>query len=309
MLAISPHFSILPWVCYLRRVQNLSMDKLMGVVILYHPDTNALMEHLQSYLSVVDHLLLLDNSESPSSDVTEILSKDASNKIQYQYFGENRGIAERLNQAIEYAQSKGYRYLLTMDQDTGFQPSQMLQYWQKVQDNQLDKVVQFGANCQPDFTPISDIPQQTNNLITSGTILDLSYIEQIGPFDQALFIDFVDTEFSFRVVEKGYRNLLFADIVLQHRIGYLKMSRSIKNFKSSARILHAPIRVYYILRNGLYLLFRSPFVKGENRKLLLSNMKILKNDLIYHNQKGAVYSNVLRAVYDFVFGKMGKKQS
>jgi hypothetical protein len=38
-------------------------------------------------------------------------------------------------------------------------------------------------------------------------------------------------------------------------------------------------------------------------------MKILKNDLIYHNQKGAVYSNVLSAVYDFVFGKMGKKQS
>lgn len=309
MLAISHHFSILPLVCYLRGVQHLSMDKLMGVVILYHPDTNALMEHLHSYLSVVDHLVLLDNSESPSSELAEILSKDASNKIQYQYFGENRGIAERLNQAIEIAQSKGYRYLLTMDQDTGFQPGQMIQYWQKVQENQLDKVVQYGANCQPDFTPISSLPQQTNNLITSGTILDLSHIDQIGGFDQALFIDFVDTEFSFRVVEKGYRNLLFADIVLQHRIGYLKMGRSIKNLKSSARILHAPIRVYYILRNGLYLLFRSPFVKGENRKLLISNMKILKNDLIYHNQIGAVYSNVMRAIYDFVFGKMGKKQS
>lgn len=309
MLAIYPHFSILPWVCYLRWVQNLSMDKLMGVVILYHPDTNALMEHLHSYLSVVDHLLILDNSEHPSSDLAEIWSKDASNKIQYQYFGENRGIAERLNQAIEYAQSQGYRYLLTMDQDTGFQPGQMLQYWQKVQDNQLDNVVQFGANCQPDFTPISNMPLQTNNLITSGTILDLSIIDQIGSFDEALFIDFVDTEFSFRVVENGYRNLLFADIVLQHRIGYLKMGRSIKNLKSSARILHAPIRVYYILRNGLYLLFKSPYVKGENRKLLLSNMKILKNDLIYHNQKGAVYSNVLRAVFDFVIGKMGKKQS
>ena len=281
----------------------------MGVVILYHPDTNALMAHLHSYLSVVDHLLLLDNSEHPSSDLAEILSKDASNKIQYQYFGENRGIAERLNQAIESAKSLGYRYLLTMDQDTGFQPGQMLQYWQKVQNNQLEKVVQFGTNCQPDFTPICDKPHQTNNLITSGTILDLNLIDQIGTFDEALFIDFVDTEFSFRVVEKGYRNLLFADIVLQHRIGYLKMGRSIKNLKSSARILHAPIRVYYILRNGLYLYFKSPFVKGENRKLLLSNMKILKNDLIYHNQKGAVYSNVLSAVYDFVFGKMGKKQS
>lgn len=284
------------------------MDKLMGVVILYHPDTNALLAHLQSYLSVVDHLLLLDNSENPSSNMEEALTQENSNKIQYRYFGENRGIAERLNQAIAAAKSMGYRYLLTMDQDTGFQPGQMLQYWQKVQNNQLDKVVQYGANCQPDFTPINALPQQTNNLITSGTILDLAQIDQVGLFDEALFIDFVDTEFSFRVVEKGYRNLLFADIVLQHRIGYLKMGRSFKNFQTSARILHAPIRVYYILRNGLHLLFRSPYVKGANRTLLLSNMKILKNDLIYHNQRWSVYSHVLRAVYDVIFGKMGKKQ-
>ncbi len=281
----------------------------MGVVILYHPDTSALMEHLHSYLSVVDQLLLLDNSETPSLGLEEALSKEASNKMQYRFFGENRGIAERLNQAIEAAQSMDYRYLLTMDQDTGFQPGQMLAYWQKVQENQMDKVVQFGANCQPDFTPITALPQETNNLITSGTILDLSHIAAIGLFDETLFIDFVDTEFSFRVIEKGYRNLLFADIVLQHRIGYLKTGRSLKNLQSSARILHAPIRVYYILRNGLELLFRSPYVKGAQRTLLLSNMKILKNNLIYHHQLAAVYSNALRAIYDFVFHKMGKKQS
>lgn len=283
------------------------MDKLMAVVILYHPDTNALLEHLRSYLSVLDHLLLLDNSESPNLALEEALAGE-SEKMHYRFFGENRGIAERLNQAIAIAQSKGYRYLLTMDQDTGFQPGQMQAYWQKVQGNQLDKVVQFGANCQPNFTPISPIAQETNNLITSGTILDLNYISQIGLFDETLFIDFVDTEFSFRVVEKGFKNLLFADIVLQHRIGYLKQGRSLKNLKTSARILHAPIRVYYILRNGLALLFRSPYVKGPQRKLLLSNMKILKNDLIYHQQLAAVYGFALRAIYDFAFHKMGKKQ-
>jgi len=279
----------------------------MGVVILYHPDTNALLAHLRSYLPVLDHLLLLDNSESPNLALEEALNNESPN-IQYQYFGENRGIAERLNQAIETAQSLGYQYLLTMDQDTGFQPGQMQLYWQKVQETQLDKVVQFGANCQPEFTPIHPSPIETNNLITSGTILNLSHIDQIGLFDEALFIDFVDTEFSFRVVEKGYKNLLFADIVLEHRIGFLKQGRSLKNLKSSARILHAPIRVYYILRNGLALLFRSPYVKGAQRKLLLSNMKILKNDLIYHHQLAAVYGNALRAIYDFVFHKMGKKQ-
>lgn len=283
------------------------MDKLMGVVILYHPDTNALIAHLRSYLPVVDHLLLLDNSETPNLALEEALSNE-SPTIQYRFLGENKGIAARLNLAIESARSMGYRFLLTMDQDTGFQPGQMLAYWQKVQKNQIDKVVQFGANCQPDFTPDQPVPQETNNLITSGTILNLSYIEQIGLFDEQLFIDFVDTEFSFRVLEKGYKNLLFADIVLQHRIGYLKQGRSFKTLKTSARILHAPIRVYYILRNGLHLLFRSPYVKGAQRKLLLSNMKILKNDLIYHHQLASVYSNALRAIYDFVFHKMGKKQ-
>ncbi len=280
----------------------------MGVVILYHPDTSALIVHLETYLPVLEKLLLLDNSETPNQNLAETLSILAPNKIQYQFFGVNRGIAERLNQAVETAKILGYRYLLTMDQDTGFQPGQMRQYWQKVQENQLEKVVQFGVNCQPDFTPINTTAQETNNLITSGSILDLSHIDQIGPFDEQLFIDFVDTEFSFRVIEKGYRNILFANIVLQHRIGYLKMGRSLKNLKSSARILHAPIRVYYILRNGLHLLFRSSYVKGAQRKLLISNMKMLKNNLIYHNQLAEVYSHALSAIYDFVFHKMGKKQ-
>ncbi|OYZ47968.1 MAG: hypothetical protein B7Y15_12995, partial [Bacteroidetes bacterium 24-39-8] len=204
------------------RYKMASMNKLMGVVILYHPDTTSFLENLSSYLSELDQVLLLDNSETPSQVLIEALANVHSSKINYQYFGENRGIAQRLNQAIEMAKGLGYQYLLTMDQDTSFQTDQLAFYWRKIQENTLDRVVQFGANCQSEITPVNPMPQLVNNLITSGTILDLFYLDQIGPFDENLFIDFVDTEFSFRVIEKGYKNVLFSNIVLQPRIEYLK---------------------------------------------------------------------------------------
>ncbi len=283
------------------------MVKLIGVVILYHPDIHILFDQIHSYLPQLDKLLLYDNSETRSTELTQLIEKQGSEKLEYHFFGQNEGIAKRLNMAAEYGIAQGYRFLLTMDQDSAFEPGDFERFVEKVRNNALDRVAQFGVNCQPEFTPIDRIPQKVNDLITSGSMLDLQLFPKVGVFDEKLFIDFVDTEFSFRVVGKGYYNLLFSDIVLKHRIGYLKMGRSFKDFKKTPRILHAPIRVYYIVRNGLYLLNHSPFVKGETKKHLLTSMKMIKNDLLYSDHLGAVYFHVCMAIFDFSIKKMGKK--
>jgi len=283
------------------------MVKLIGVVILYYPDTNILFDQIHTYLPHLDKLLLYDNSETRSDELVLQIEKQYSDKLEYHFFGENGGIAKRLNLAAEYGISKGYRFLLTMDQDSAFEPGDFEQYVDKIVNNELERVAQFGVNCQPEFTPVSQVPQKVSQLITSGSVIDLQLFPQVGVFDEKLFIDFVDTEFSFRVAGKGFTNLLFSSIILKHRIGYLKMGRSFKNFKKTPRILHAPIRVYYIVRNGLYLLTHSPFVTGANKKHLLTSMKMIKNDLLYSDHLTAVYRHACMAIVDFVCNKMGKK--
>ena len=277
-----------------------------GVVILYHPDIVQLSDNIQTYLNGLNQLYVYDNSESKTPGLEEALLK-LHPSIQYHYFNANEGIAKRLNQAIAQATLNQYDFLLTMDQDSSFKDRDFDKYKLSIQSSGDINVAQFGVNCQPDFTLPKDEPEEALTLITSGSILNLSLTEHIGPFNEDLFIDFVDAEFSYRVIQNGYTNLMFSNIVLNHALGTLVEGRGLGNFKKSMRIIHAPTRVFYIVRNGLYLLFKAQGLTSSMKKDVIRCMKILKNDLIYHPQLTQVYINVMKGIFAFCFNKMGKK--
>jgi len=163
------------------------------------------------------------------------------------------------------------------------------------------------VNCQPDFTLPKDEPEEALTLITSGSILNVSLTKHIGPFNEDLFIDFVDAEFSYRVIQNGHTNLMFSNIVLNHALGKLVEGRGLGNFKKSMRIIHAPTRVFYIVRNGLYLLFKAQGLTSSMKKDVIRCIKIIKNDLIYNPQLFSVYKNVFAGIYAFMTNRMGKK--
>jgi hypothetical protein len=66
--------------------------------------------------------------------------------------------------------------------------------------------------------------------------------------------------------------------------------------------------VYYIVRNGWYLLFKVKQIHKEERSAILKNhMKLLKNDFLYNDQLGKVYGYALLGTFHFFIRKMGKK--
>lgn len=277
-----------------------------GVVILYHPDLEHLLTNILTYVSGLKQLYVYDNSDAKTPGIEEALFKiDPS--IQYKFFNANEGIAKRLNQAMDQAALNQYDYLLTMDQDSSFKIGDLEKYKNLIQSSTYHNVAQFGVNCQPDFTQPVEQPEEALTLITSGSILNLSLTKNIGPFNEALFIDFVDAEFSYRVIQNGYLNLMFSNIVLNHAIGTLVEGRSLGNFKKSMRIIHAPTRVFYIVRNGLYLLFKVKGFTSPMKKDIIRCIKIIKNDLIYNPQLISVYKNVFAGIYAFMINRMGKK--
>jgi rhamnosyltransferase len=282
------------------------MLKLAGVVILYHPDLSKTIENIATYASQLNKLYLFDNSVQPSMDV----SKDLAHlKIPIEYIttGTNEGIAKRLNEASHKARQESYDFLLTMDQDSSFKPGDFEKYKSLIQSSNNSNVAQYGVNHQPDFTPAKDLPEEALALITSGSILNLSLTDKVGVFNEYFFIDFVDTEFSYRVIQNGYINLMFSNIVLNHSLGTLIEGRSLVSLKKSKRIIHSPIRVFYVIRNGLYLLFKVKGLSASMKQEVIRSIKIIKNDLIYNPQLLAVYKNLFLGVYCFVFNKMGKK--
>jgi len=277
-----------------------------GVVILYHPDIKQLSENINTYVLGLKQLYIYDNSEIQTPGIEAALH-NLHPCIKYQFFNNNEGIAKRLNQAVEAAMQTQYDYLLTMDQDSSFKPGDFEKYKSLIQKEEYTKVAQFGINCQPQITISSEQPQEALTLITSGSILNLSLIKKVGEFNEDLFIDFVDAEFSYRVVQHGLINLMFSNILLNHALGKLVLGKSLMTFKKSLRIIHAPIRAFYITRNGLFLLFKHKGLSEEMKKDVIRCMKILKNDLIYHPQLTQVYINVMKGIFAFCFNKMGKK--
>ena len=277
-----------------------------GVVILYHPDMELLLANIQSYNTGLKQLYVYDNSDTKTLGIEEALLK-LNPSIEYKYFNANEGIAKRLNQAMDQASLNQYDYLLTMDQDSSFKAGDFEKYKSLIQSNAYNHVAQFGVNCQPDYTQSKEQPDEALTLITSGSILNLSITKNIGSFKEDFFIDFVDAEFSYRVIQNGYINLMFSNIVLNHALGTLVEGRGLGNFKKSMRIIHAPIRVYYIIRNGLYLYFKVKGLTSPMKKDVIRCIKIIKNDLIYNPQLFSVYKNVFAGIYAFMANRMGKK--
>lgn len=284
---------------------NFRMN-IAGVVILYHPDIKQLSENINTYVSGLKQLYIYDNSETQTPGIEAALNQ-LHPSIKYHFFSANQGIAQRLNQAVEAAVQSQYDYLLTMDQDSSFKPGDFDLYKSLIQKEDYTKVAQFGVNCQPQITMINEQPQEALTLITSGSILNLSLVKRVGAFNEDLFIDFVDAEFSYRVAQKGLINLMFSKILLNHTLGKLVPGRSLVTFKKSLRIIHSPIRAYYITRNGLTLLFKYKGLNTLMKKDVIRCMKILKNDLIYHPQLMQVYVNIFKGFFAFCFNKMGKK--
>ena len=277
-----------------------------GVVILYHPDMELLLANIQSYNTGLKQLYVYDNSDTKTLGIEEALFK-LNPSIEYKYFNANEGIAKRLNQAMDQASLNQYDYLLTMDQDSSFKAGDFEKYKSLIQSTAYNHVAQFGVNCQPDYTQSKEQPEEALTLITSGSILNLSITKNIGSFKEDFFIDFVDAEFSYRVIQNGYINLMFSNIVLNHALGTLVEGRGLGNFKKSMRIIHAPIRVYYIIRNGLYLYFKVKGLTSPMKKDVIRCIKIIKNDLIYNPQLFSVYKNVFAGIYAFMANRMGKK--
>jgi rhamnosyltransferase len=277
-----------------------------GVVILYHPDIQLLSENINTYVHGIKQLYVYDNSETKTPGIEEALS-ELHPSIQYHYFNANEGIAKRLNQAIAQARLHNYDYLLTMDQDSSFKAGDFENYQRFIQAAAYNEVAQFGVNCQSNFTIPNEQPEEVLTLITSGSILNLSLTKNVGPFNEAFFIDFVDAEFSYRVIQNGHINLMFSNIVLNHALGKLVEGRSLANFKKTLRITHSPIRVYYIIRNGLYLLFKVKGLNASMKKDVIRCITILKNDLIYNPELVSVYKNLFSGIFAFLANKMGKK--
>lgn len=277
-----------------------------GIVFLYNPDKN-IINNINSYASHIQKLYIADNSENDISKqkLTCLFSKN----VQYSGDKINQGIAARLNEACKNSIIEGADFLLTMDQDSFFREDIITEYLNSFSAYpNLKHTAMIGINHSEKNRSLSiSLFQKKNTLITSGSIINLNIYKQLSGFDENLFIDLVDTDYCFNALKAGYDIVEMSNIFMEHSIGNIVKKKSLKNFKVTNRSLHAPIRIYYMVRNFLYLKKKySPLFNPDLKIYQADLFNRIKNNLIYNKKRGIVLVMIFRAIIDFYQNKMGK---
>ncbi len=279
------------------------MGKIFGVVILYNPAEDVI-SNIAGYLPFLDELMIIDNSE-PTSKLDLPAWGDHVTVVRD---GANKGIAARLNQAARYAIEKGAGWLLTMDQDSFFSDDYLKQYLECLSSiSEKDKIAMCGVAFESEPIIVDCSALETDNLISSGSMVNLDVFKQIGDFDENLFIDEVDFEYCARAVKKGFKTIQFENIYLNHSLGTVSQHRSLKSLKKTSRTLHSPQRLYYMLRNYLYVRYRYQADSTETlkfKKTALLNR--IKNNLLYGQNRMETFRYLLLAYRHYKKGQMGR---
>lgn len=285
--------------------------KIAGVVVLYNPKSNVI-DNIKSYLSSLDKLYIIDNSESKNDEF-----KNISKKVEYIFLGKNMGIAYALNCAAKKAYKNKYKWLLTMDQDSAFLKNhfkKMCLYLDELSNNKkingllnFDKIGIMSGIQRTLYNENSVIKTVSFpvTVMCSGNLINLEIFNKVGGFNENYFIDCVDLEYCLRLRKNGYEIIQLPSVELKHNLGNIKKVRFL--WKTVYVTHHNYIRRYYITRNRHYLYdkykcdFNSfcSFILKENRRELI---KIL----LYEKDKMRKIKAFYQGYRDYKKGITGK---
>lgn len=226
------------------------MIHIAGVVVLYNP-SQTIFQSIDSYRKQISVLFVVDNSEYPDLTVVEKIRR--LENIHYTWNGGNFGVAKGLNMGARSAVNGHYDFLLMMDQDSVAAPDMVHQLLTHKDDDPKTKVaILYPYHSYYNYRQAKDSKDVTELFWgdTAGSLLRLSAYQQCGPFLDDLFIDYVDVEYCLRLQSAGYKILQVNKAIIYQSLGNMVSKKFI--FRTVGVTNYSPIRVFYRIRNGLY---------------------------------------------------------
>ncbi|ERJ11056.1 glycosyltransferase [Haloplasma contractile] len=273
--------------------------KILATIITYNPEYDLLNYNLLKLIKQVDEILIVNNGDTLTRDKINNMSKLTiiENEI-------NKGIACALNTALQYAVENQYIYLLSMDQDSiipDYFVINLMKYFDLYENvgvvgpNIIEK--ELGENKSNNVNETSEV----THVITSGSLNDVQALVKSGGFDEKLFIDMVDLDMSYKVIDSGYKIIQTSEVELEHRIGEPEIR--VHLFKKHFIRNHSPFRKYFFVRNRLYLAFKYrsrglKFVFGH----LIGIVYYTYITMMFETNKIFKLKMILLGVFDFLRG-------
>ena len=292
---------------------------LCGVVVTFFPTENV-EENLRMLVAECGCVLVVDNGSSQ-----EICDRIANMPgVVLLPMKQNLGVATALNRGAAWARENGYLWMITFDQDSKPVPGLVAGLWAAHERHPQAAVI--GSCIEEEgmkdssyrwvrrhprwpilFQRVAcsdhDLPSVTF-VVSSGSLIELEVWQQLGGFDEELFIDYVDTDFCLRVLRVGRSVAVASDARLHHQLGARQPGRLFG--KDLRPMHHAAFRHYYQSRNRVRIWRRhAPVVSHWALFDLSFACLTLFRIIIFESSKWTKLKAMLLGTWDGVRGKTG----
>lgn len=278
----------------------------------------ALHRCVDAIKSQVGHILIVDNgSGEPTRRELSLLA--ASDSVTVILNERNEGVARAFNQAVEWARGSGFQWILTLDHDSEATPGmvdELVRGYEALGRAGLRNVgimaaSPFDQNIQQYlyFPPRENggLPLQDSEVISSGSLIPLQIFDKIGPFNEDLFIYYVDTDFCKRLVRAGFAAYICPEAVFLHEEGRKRRHRFL--WIDAWYDHYGKIARYYLTRNTIYVMRKLPLNRNEFQLLIRRFWLDHWNILLFDKERFGVLWFSLRGLIDGLIGKVGPMNS
>lgn len=269
---------------------HITHPNICAIVVTYHPEIAVLNQLLTRLNDQVSNIVIVDNSSNQSQNLKKIKSLDSAD-YHYIALDRNMGIAYAQNIGIEWAITHSSDYVLLMDQDSipeRDMVSNLLLPFTAPQNPILNTIAVgptyvdsrnqskssfLGAKLGfPYRFKSCDTNAQSDSfsavfLISSGSLISIPKLLQIGGMRSNYFIDHVDTEWCLRAKENGFSLIGQASAKMHHSLGDKVKKVWFLGWRSVS--YHSPVRDYYMFRNTLLIIKNTKIPLAWSSFLLL----------------------------------------
>lgn len=278
---------------------------------------------LESIGGQCERLVVVDNASRDPRCVAELREVAAAGTAVLSNQA-NLGVAAALNQGVAWAAAQGCTTAWLLDHDTTPEEDCVERLREAAVEASGLRVPALRYDTLPDvrcrwpqtppgsrfrfryvYADAMREPQPVDHAITSGSLLDLAVFDAVGPFDDGLFIDLVDTEYCLRLRAQGFGVYAVPGAWITHGFGRVERRRWL-GLKSVYPTHHTPERHYYMARNRVLVLRR------HGRRFpswaifeLVSAVKLVVKALVHEPQRGRRCAMMLRGTWHGLRGVTG----
>lgn len=289
------------------------------VISLYRPSLARLQQVLAAISPQTSRLILVDDgSGAEHTPALQTLAERCGAELLVQ--PHNCGLAAALNRGLTHALRGGATMALLLDQDSVAPPGLLAALRQRLQalpqaaavgpavfDEPAQRVLpvqrlRAGRWCR--LPAQGDQPLCCDLLICSGMLLRLAAWQHIGGFDERLWVDSIDLDWSLRARAAGWQLWLDPAWRLSHCIGDARCALPVLGRGSWT--LHSPARQYLMTRNRIYL-YRQPqlpraWVRHDLPRML---WRLVLNLVLSKGARLRSLGANLRGIVDGLRGRLG----